>query len=120
MGFGTAIDVCSAFVVTFFTPYLQNGPHIQLHAKTAFIWMGASIIAFIFFLFQLPELNGRSLEEVDELFEQRLWAWQFRGAVTTGVGSKIGQLEARREHKLQRDRERGAQLADQEEAQDLK
>jgi hypothetical protein len=120
MGFGTAIDVCSAFLVTFFTPYLQNGPHIQLHAKTAFIWMGASIIAFFFFLFQLPELNGRSLEEVDELFEQRLWAWQFRRAVTTGVGSKIGQLEARREHKLQRDRERGAQQPDEEESVELK
>ena len=41
----------------------------------------------------MPELSGRSLEEVDELFERRLWAWQFAGAETTGAGRRIHELE---------------------------
>ena len=93
MGVGTSIDVCSAFLVTFFTPYILNGPQIKAGARTAFIWMALSVIAFIYFFFFLPELKGRSLEEVDELFEKRLWAWQFAKAETTGIGARIRQVE---------------------------
>jgi hypothetical protein len=38
----------------------------------------------------------RSLEETDELFELRLWAWQFSKATTTGVGAAITDMEAHR------------------------
>ena len=57
MAVGTACDVLSAFLVTFFTPYIQNGPQIALGARTAFIWMGCSIVAFFFCLFAVPELK---------------------------------------------------------------
>jgi hypothetical protein len=57
MAVGTACDVLSAFLVTFFTPYIQNGPQIQLGARTAFIWMGCSIIAFFFCFLAVPELK---------------------------------------------------------------
>ena len=108
MGVGTSVDVCSAFLVTFCTPYILNGPHIQAGARTAYIWMGLSILGFFFFLTQLPELKvrhsldqadiqGRSLEEVDELFEKHLWAWQFRNAETTGIGARIRQVEQGRD-----------------------
>ncbi|CRG83311.1 hypothetical protein PISL3812_00662 [Talaromyces islandicus] len=93
MAVGTACDVLSAFLVTFFTPYIQNGPHIQLGARTAFIWMGCSIVAFFFSFLLIPELKGRSLEEVDELFEQRLHAWHFRNATTSGVGARVREIE---------------------------
>ena len=54
---------------------------------------GISAAAFVFALFFIPELNGRSLEETDELFEMNLWAWQFSDAQTTGVGRRIAMLE---------------------------
>lgn len=41
----------------------------------------------------MPELTGRSLEEVDELFDAGLWAWQFKGHKTTGIGHRIALLE---------------------------
>lgn len=69
MGWGVVIDVFAAFLVTFFTPYLQDGPQIQLGARVGYIFMGLAILAFFFFIFFTPELKGRSLEEVDELFE---------------------------------------------------
>jgi hypothetical protein len=57
MAVGTACDVLSAFLVTFFTPYIQNGPQVQLGARTAFIWMGCSIVAFFFTFLVVPELK---------------------------------------------------------------
>jgi MFS transporter, SP family, sugar:H+ symporter len=69
LGWGVVIDVFAAFLVTFFTPYLQAGPQIQLGAKVGYIFMTLAAISFFFFIFFTPELKGRSLEEVDELFE---------------------------------------------------
>lgn len=71
MVWGVAIDVLAAFLVTFFTPYLQAGPHVQLGAKVGYVFMGLAALSFFFFVLFMPELKGRSLEEVDELFEVR-------------------------------------------------
>lgn len=57
MAVGTTCDVLSAFLVTFFTPYLQHGPQIQLGARIAYIWMGCSILAFFFCFLAVPELK---------------------------------------------------------------
>ena len=71
LGWGVVVDVFAAFLVTFFTPYLQAGPHVQLGAKVGYIFMGLAALSFFFFIFFTPELKGRSLEEADELFEVR-------------------------------------------------
>lgn len=96
MGWGVIVDVFSAFLVTFFTPYLQAGPQIQLGARVGYVFMGLAAVAFFFFVGFIPELKGRSLEEVDELFERGLWAWQFKNAETHGVGARIAAMEAGR------------------------
>ncbi|KXL42300.1 hypothetical protein M433DRAFT_429307 [Acidomyces richmondensis BFW] len=93
MAVGTAADVVSAFLVTFFTPYIQDGPQIQLGARTAYIWMGCSVAAIFFCALAIPELKSRSLEEVDELFAKQLRPWRFRNAHTTGVGARLHQIE---------------------------
>ena len=72
LGLGVVVDVFAAFLVTFFTPYLQDGPHVQLGAKVGYIFMSMAAISFFFFALCVPELKGRSLEEVDELYEVRL------------------------------------------------
>ena len=54
----------------------------------------AGFILFLFGVFIIPDLKGRSLEEVDELFGARLkWAWQFSRYQTEGTGAKIAALE---------------------------
>lgn len=42
----------------------------------------------------LTRRQGRSLEELDEMFEAKLWAWQFSRYETKGVGHAIAELEA--------------------------
>ena len=69
IAWATTIDVLSAFLVTFATPYIQNTPGAGLGARVGFVFMGAAVLALIYFMLFLPELKGRSLEEVDELFE---------------------------------------------------
>lgn len=54
---------------------------------------GDSILGLAFAILCVPELAGRSLEEVDELFDARLWAWQFKSYRTSGVGRRIAVLE---------------------------
>ena len=55
---------------------------------------GIAAAGIVFAVLFVPELKGRSLEETDELFEMRLWAWQFGKAETTGIGRRIARLEA--------------------------
>jgi hypothetical protein len=40
--------------------------------KYCWLWAGANVVTLIFFYFLLPEMKGRSLEEIDELFEKRV------------------------------------------------
>ncbi|WVQ98401.1 hypothetical protein IAU59_005524 [Kwoniella sp. CBS 9459] len=94
MGFGTSVDVLSAFIFSFCMPYLLQTPGANLGPKVGYLIGGNSFFALIFSLFYVPELAGRSLEEMDERFEMRLWAWQFKKAETKGVGARITQLEA--------------------------
>ncbi|PSR83417.1 general substrate transporter [Coniella lustricola] len=93
IAFATAIDVLSAFVITFCIPYLLSTPGANLGAGVGWILGGDSLLGLIFAIFFVPELTGRSLEEVDELFDAGLWAWQFKDYKTTGIGHRIAMLE---------------------------
>lgn len=41
----------------------------------------------------LTRLQGRSLEEVDALFDAHIWAWQFKGYKTTGTAGLLTDIE---------------------------
>jgi len=45
--------------------------------KYCWIWAGSNVVTLIFFYFLLPEMKGRSLEEIDELFEKRISVKEF-------------------------------------------
>jgi len=45
--------------------------------KYCWLWAGSNVVTLIFFYFLLPELSGRSLEEIDELFEKRIGVKEF-------------------------------------------
>jgi MFS transporter, SP family, sugar:H+ symporter len=81
--------------VTFATPYLLANPGPNLGPKIGWIFAAAGYLSGFFGIFHTPELMGRSLEEVDELFEANLWAWQFKGYETTGAAHRLTQIENR-------------------------
>ena len=111
LAWATIADVVFAFITVFNIPYLQAGPVIALGPRLGYVFMVLAILSFFFFVFFLPELKGRSLEEVDELFDRGLWAWQFNKAETYGVGAEIRGLEAGRhaqhDHEVKREDTRG-------------
>ena len=54
----------------------------------------AGFLLFLFGIFIILELKGRSLEETDELFEAHLkFGWQFATCKTQGTGAKIAALQ---------------------------
>ena len=94
MAWATAVDVLAAFLVTFATPYIQGTPGAALGAKVGYIFGGCATICTFFCAFFVPELKGRSLEEVDELFEVGPSAWYgetelIPSSATYGRGSLV-------------------------------
>ena len=107
--FGTACDVAAAFLITFVTPYLLPSMGVNIG------WIFGSVACFSIIWGSLffPELKvstninpqsnkhsannllpqGRSLEEVDELFDAKLKAWQFEKYQTQGTGHLITMAE---------------------------
>ena len=84
----------------------------SLGVKIGYVFGAISLAYNVFAFFFVPEIavsrafplppppppqrshtQGRSLEEIDELYQARLWAWQFKTFETTGVGATIAQLE---------------------------
>lgn len=62
------ISVLTTFVTSFTLPYLINGQYANLGAKVGYIYGAINIIMVILVFFFIPELRGRTLEEVDQLF----------------------------------------------------
>ncbi|KAH8881843.1 general substrate transporter [Thozetella sp. PMI_491] len=89
MAFGTACDVAAAFLVTFVTPYLLPNMGVNIGWIFGSVALFAGVWAFFFF----PELKGRSLEEVDELFEAGLGARQFKHYESSGAGRLLAEIE---------------------------
>lgn len=47
--------------------------------KYGYIWFGSNIIILVFVFFLVPETKDRTLEEIDEMFEEKVGARKFKG-----------------------------------------
>ncbi|ORY89803.1 general substrate transporter [Leucosporidium creatinivorum] len=65
---GYGVGLISNFV----TPYIQNAEYGNLGAKISWMWAGFSLVSIIYVYVMVPELKGRTLEELDQLFEARI------------------------------------------------
>ncbi|KAF2829698.1 MFS transporter [Ophiobolus disseminans] len=77
IGTGTGINYIFAWLISFTTPYFINSKELNWGAKVGYIWAASNAITFVFFYFFLPEMHGRSLEEVDELFQNGVPTGEF-------------------------------------------
>ncbi|CAI4214322.1 unnamed protein product [Parascedosporium putredinis] len=89
MAFSTAINVVVGFAVVFATPYLLA----DIGSGTAYIWGGFAFLSSIWAWFFLPELKGRNLEEIDQLFDANIPAWQFGSYETEGLSHDLHAVE---------------------------
>ncbi|ORY25530.1 general substrate transporter [Naematelia encephala] len=70
---GFAVGLISNLVV----PYIQNEGYGNLQGKIAFMWAGISLCSIVFCYFFVPEFKGRSLEDLDVMFEARIPTLKF-------------------------------------------
>lgn len=75
--------------INFLNPFVQAA----IGGRTTIIYGGFSVAAMVFIYFCLPETKDRSLEELDEMFQQKVPTLKFEGYVCTGLGAQIRQLE---------------------------
>lgn len=67
-----SLSVVAAFLVSFTAPYLLNAPYGNLHGKVGFIYGSLSILFTFLTWTSVPEMKGRSLEEIDVLYAQNV------------------------------------------------
>jgi SP family sugar:H+ symporter-like MFS transporter len=72
MGLSTATSFVFAWLSAFTTPYFINPGELNWGPKYGYIWFVAGIIVTAFIWFYLPEVRGRSLEEIDEMFRNKV------------------------------------------------
>ncbi|KAI1871338.1 uncharacterized protein JN550_004783 [Neoarthrinium moseri] len=90
MAVSTAVNGVVGFVVVFVTPYLLT----EIGAGLGYIWGGFAFLCSIWVWFVMPELKGRSLEEIEQLFENKMPAWRFHKHETEGLSHDLAALES--------------------------
>ncbi|KAF4990008.1 hypothetical protein FDECE_14523 [Fusarium decemcellulare] len=88
----TIASFSTSLLITYVNPFMQNEPG-NLGSRVGMIYGSMSVLALIFVMLVVPEMKGRSLEELDELFHSRTPAWKSTGFVATGVGAEITHIE---------------------------
>jgi hypothetical protein len=76
------ISVLTTFCTSFTIPYLINVQYANLGGKVGFIYGGTNVIMVVVAFLYIPELKGRTLEEVDQLFASGLPLRKFKGIRT--------------------------------------
>lgn len=61
-----------AWLGAFTTPYFINTAELNWGPKYCYIWFASGLVATVFIYFMLPDVNGRSLEEIDEMFRNKV------------------------------------------------
>ncbi|KAK5713737.1 hypothetical protein LTR17_017504 [Elasticomyces elasticus] len=95
-GLAASTGFLGAWLATFTAPYFINPDALNWGPKYGYIWVPPCLLAAAWVFFFLPEVKGRSLEEIDEMFACKLAARKFRGYVCTSrsaIESKMRNAE---------------------------
>lgn len=73
-----SISVITTFVTSFTLPYLLNPPYAALGGKVGYIYGSICLAITVLAFFYIPEMKGRSLEEIDQLFAMGIPTRKFK------------------------------------------
>ncbi|KAI9740153.1 MAG: hypothetical protein M1834_004731 [Cirrosporium novae-zelandiae] len=88
----TIFGFITSLLVTYINPYIQDEPG-NLGSRIGIVYASVSIIAIAFVFFCVPEMKGRSLEELDEMFQSGVSAWRAKSYVCTGIGAQVTEVQ---------------------------
>ncbi|KAH7160656.1 maltose permease [Dactylonectria macrodidyma] len=71
-------NTAAATLVGMVLPILINPGQANLGGKVAFVFFGAALPFAVYFFFCLPEMKGRSYLELEEMFQKKVPARQFK------------------------------------------
>ncbi|KAL2693478.1 hypothetical protein Neosp_000038 [[Neocosmospora] mangrovei] len=91
---GSVINVIMQFVTAFTLPYLLFPPYANLQSKVGFIYGSFAVLAVLFTYFCIPELQGRTLEEIEQLFAMNIPIRQFKDTKTLSGTRASKDIEA--------------------------
>ncbi|RYP71960.1 hypothetical protein DL769_004565 [Monosporascus sp. CRB-8-3] len=91
---------CFLWLTTFTAPYFINPEALNWGPKYGYIWAPSCVIAALWIYFFLPEVKGRSLEEIDEMFEARIPARKFASYCCTGQHAVVEKVETEHREKV--------------------
>lgn len=66
-GVASAVAFLAAWLVTFTAPYFINPDSLNWGPRYGYIWFPSCIVTAAWVYFFLPEVHGRTLEEIDEM-----------------------------------------------------
>ncbi|KAJ5652635.1 hypothetical protein N7507_010061 [Penicillium longicatenatum] len=87
---GFAVQFIVTWVFQYVVPYMYSPSEGNLGGKVGFIFGGLSAIALVVIFFEIPEMKGLRVEELDARFEQRLPTRTFQRAVNPQAEAKDG------------------------------
>ncbi|KAF9773346.1 hypothetical protein IL306_008879 [Fusarium sp. DS 682] len=98
MGFSQGSSFLVSWLSSYCTPYFINPEALNWGPKYCYIWAGSNFILAVFTFFFIPETKGRSLEQLDELFEKKISALKFSSYVTdlqqVDTDNYVGRMDA--------------------------
>ncbi|KAI8625282.1 MFS transporter [Xylariaceae sp. FL1651] len=104
-GFATALNFFGNFLGTLTAPYFINPASLGWGPKYGYIWFGSNFIVAVFAYLFLPETRDRTLEEIHEMFENKVPARKFKTYVCVGVESYAAEVVGK--EAVQRDKNAG-------------
>ncbi|KAF4311123.1 putative sugar transporter protein [Botryosphaeria dothidea] len=86
-----SISITFAFIISFTVPYLVNADYAGLGARVGFLYGSTTVCVTVLCWLFVPEMKGRSLEELDALFEKGTPTRAFRKAVVHVGREDVGE-----------------------------
>jgi len=83
VAWGVMCNQVSALIINVINPYLINPNEANLQGKVGWIFGGLGVIFTIWSWFFVPETGGRTIDELDLMFEKKIGSRQFSKYVIT-------------------------------------